>query len=206
MFDMAGSTTAAKPMPYLRPAARAASRRRFSSSSRPPPSRDLDGARIIAGIVKRAGGGAVREFSRRDEIAPDDVERIELKLHRDALHQPLQRQVKLRAAEAANEARRHFVGEHDAVDHVDIGDVVGAGDRAVHAVERARHRRAQERAVILELIEPQRRECGPSLVTAASISVTRLGPELAATRCSMRSSTHFTGRPVMRAASAINTT
>ena len=38
----------------------------------------------------------------------------------------------------------------------------------------------------------------PSLVTAASISVMRLGPELAASRCSSRSSTHLTGRPVMR--------
>ena len=46
----------------------------------------------------------------------------------------------------------------------------------------------------------------PSLFTAASISVTRFGPELAATRCSMRSSTHFTGRPVIFAASAISTT
>jgi hypothetical protein len=37
MFDIAGSTTTAKPMPYLRPAARAASRRRLSSASRPSP-------------------------------------------------------------------------------------------------------------------------------------------------------------------------
>ena len=88
------------------------------------------------------------------------VEMIELELDRDPLHQPLQRQVKLRPAEAADQARRHLVGQHDAVDHVDIGDVVGAGERAMHAVERAGHRRAQERAVIFELIEPQRRGCG----------------------------------------------
>ena len=90
-------------------------------------------------------------------------------LHRDALHQPLQRQIKLRPAEAADEARRHLVGEHDAVGHLDIGDVVGAGHRAVHAVERPRHRRAQERAVILELIELAAPRMRPSLVTAASI-------------------------------------
>ena len=115
----------------------------------------LDRAQIIAGIVKRAGRRMVGKFLRRNEIAADDVERIEIELHRDALHQPLQRQIKLRPAKAADQARRHFVGEHDAVGHLDIGDVVGAGHRAVHAVERPRHRRAQKRAVILELIEFQ---------------------------------------------------
>ena len=83
---------------------------------------------------------------------------IELELDGDALHQPLERQKELRAAEAADQARRHLVGEHHAVHHVDIGNVVGAGDRAVHAVERPRHGRAQEGAVVLELIEPQRED------------------------------------------------
>ena len=115
-------------------------------------------AQIVAGIVQRAGRGAVREFSRRDQIAPDHVERIELELDRDARDEPLQGEIKLRAAEAANEARRHFVGEHDAVCHLDVCDVVGAGHRAVHAVERSRHRRAQKRAVIFELIELERED------------------------------------------------
>jgi hypothetical protein len=115
----------------------------------------LDRARIIAGIVKRARRGVVGKFLRRHEIAPDDVERIELELHRDALHQPLQRQIKLRPAKAADQARRHFVGEHHPVRHLDIGNVVGAGHRTVHPIERPRHRRAQKRAVILELIEFQ---------------------------------------------------
>ena len=38
----------------------------------------------------------------------------------------------------------------------DMLDVVGAGHRALHAVERTRHRRAQERAVVFELIELER--------------------------------------------------
>ena len=37
MFDMAGSTTTAKPMPYFRPALRASSRRFFKYSRRPSP-------------------------------------------------------------------------------------------------------------------------------------------------------------------------
>ena len=117
--------------------------------------RDLHRARIVAGVVKRAGRGLVGKFLGRHEIAPDHVEMIELELDRDALHQPLQRQIELRAAEAANEARRHLVGQHHAVDDVDIGNVVAAGHRAMHAVERPRHRRAQERAVVLELIHLQ---------------------------------------------------
>ena len=83
---------------------------------------------------------------------------VELELDRDPLHQPLEREVELRPAESADQARRHLVGQHDAVGHVDIGNVVGSGQRAVHAVERAGHGRAQERAVIFELIEPQRQD------------------------------------------------
>ena len=87
------------------------------------------------------------------EIPADHVERIELQLDRDALHQPLDGEIELRPAEAADEARRHLVGQHAAIDHIDIGDVVGAGHRAVHAIKRPRHRRAQERAIVFELIE-----------------------------------------------------
>ena len=57
----------------------------------------------IAGIIKRAGRGPVRKFLRRYYISPDDVERIEFQLDRDAPKQPLQRQIKLRTTEAANE-------------------------------------------------------------------------------------------------------
>ena len=117
--------------------------------------RGLDRAQIVAGIVERAGGGLVRKLLLRHEIALDHVEMIEPELDRDALHEPFEREIELRPAEAADQARRHLVGEHDAVDHVDIGDVVGAGHRAVHAVERSGHGRTQERAVVLELIEAQ---------------------------------------------------
>ena len=83
---------------------------------------------------------------------------VEAELDRDALHQPLDREIKLRAAEAPDQARRHFVGEHDTVRHIDVPDVVGPRHRAVHAVERARHRRAQEGAVVLALVETQRED------------------------------------------------
>ena len=120
--------------------------------------RSLDRPVIVAGIVERTRGGAIRKLVRRYEIAPDDIEVIKAKLDRDPLHQPFQREIKLRAAEAADQARRHFVGEHDAVDHIDIRNVVAAGYCAMHAVERPRHRRAQERAVVLELVHAQRED------------------------------------------------
>ncbi len=143
-------------MPYFFPAARDCIAPALEIVEPPVTDRGRNRAQIIAGIVERPGGGAVRHFLRRHEIALDDIEMIELELDGDALHQALQRHVELRAAEAADEARRHLVGEHDAVDDIDIGDVVGAGDGAMHAVERPRHRRAQECTVVLKLIEPQR--------------------------------------------------
>ena len=51
---------------------------------------------------------------------------VEAELDGDALHQPLDREIELRPAEAADQARRHLVGEHDAVGHVHVWDVVGA--------------------------------------------------------------------------------
>ena len=123
-----------------------------------PPATDsgFDGLQIIARIVERAGRGLVWELGRRNEIALDDVQMVEIELDRDALHQPLDGQIELRSAETADQARRHLVGENDAIGHVDIGNIISAGDRAVHAIERPRHRRAQESAVILELIELER--------------------------------------------------
>ena len=82
--------------------------------------RGLDRAQIVAGIIERAGRRPVREFLRGDEIALDDLEMIELELDRDPLHQALERQVELRSAEAADQARRHLVRQHDAVGHVNV--------------------------------------------------------------------------------------
>jgi hypothetical protein len=62
----------------------------------------------------------------------------------------------LRSAEAAVEPGRRFVGQHDAVAYLDVADVVGAGQIAMHSIERGGLRRAQMRAAILELIEVER--------------------------------------------------
>ena len=143
--------------------------------------RDLDRARIIAGIVERAGRRAIREFIRRHEIAPDHVEMVEPELDRDALHQPLQRQIELRTAEAADQARRHLVGQHHAVDRRRCWRCRSrrsprrACGRAARASARAGTRRSPRAG------RASARGSGRPWSTAASISVTRFGPELAAT-------------------------
>ncbi len=142
-------------MPYFLPALRAVVAALLQVVEPAVADRGRDGARVIAGVIETAGRGGIGEFLRRHQVAPDHVEMFEPELDRDALHQPLQRQIKLRPAEAADQARRHLVGQHHAVDDIEVGDVVAAGQRAVHAVERPGHRRAQKRAVVLELIHLQ---------------------------------------------------
>ena len=42
----------------------------------------------VAGIEERAGRRPIRHCTRRDEIAANDIEGIELELHCDPMHQP----------------------------------------------------------------------------------------------------------------------
>ncbi len=118
--------------------------------------RFFDRAGIIAGIEQAAGRGAVRERIGGDEVAADHVEWIAPQLDRDALHEPLERVIDLRTAETAVEPARRFVGEHHAVAHRDVTDVIGAGEVAVHAVERRRLGRAQVRTHVLDLVPVER--------------------------------------------------
>ena len=75
---------------------------------------------------------------------------------RDGIHQPLQREIDLRSAEAAVKARRRLVRQHDTVADRHILDVVGTGHVAVHPIECGRLRRAQMGAAILNLIPVKR--------------------------------------------------
>ncbi len=68
--------------------------------------------------------------------------------------------VNLRAAEAPIESGRRLVGHHHTVAHRDMADVIGAGEIAVHAIERCRLRRADMRADILDLVVRQARGRG----------------------------------------------
>ena len=136
----------------------------------------------------------------RHQIAADDVERIESQFYGNALHQPFQRQIKLRSAEAADQPRRHLVGQHDR----------GWSWRDSPRRRRRWWRRACDRAVPASARADRRhnprycrsaaRACGRRASPRLPRSNDAVGPVLAAGRCSRRSSTHFTGRPAMRAA------
>src|ERR1700730_59455 len=98
MLETLGSTTGAKPMPYRRACRLAAARAEFGE----PAIRDcaFDGARIIAGIQQAAARGLERKSLGGNEVAADDLDRVERKLDRDPPHEALERIIHLRAAEA----------------------------------------------------------------------------------------------------------
>ena len=118
--------------------------------------RGLEGLQVIAGIERGAARGAIGKRGGGDQVLAHHRERIEAELDGHTLHQPLQRVIDLRAAETAVEAGWRLVGEHDAVAHRQMADVVGAGEVAVHAVERRRLRRADVGADVLELVPGKR--------------------------------------------------
>ena len=116
---------------------------------------EVDDRAEIAGIVERAGCRPVRH--RLHEVAPQHFQPVEAQPVGDAVHQALQREIDLRAAEAAIEAARRLVGHGDRVFDFEVGDFVGPGHRAVHPVERRRLRRLDIGAAVLELPVAERR-------------------------------------------------
>ena len=115
----------------------------------------LERRRIVARVEQRARRGAVGEHAGGHEIPADHLVMVEAELDRDPLHQPLDGVVHLRTAEAPHHPRRALVGQQQPVGDGQVLDVVGARQDSVHAIERPRHRRAQEGAVIVELVEPE---------------------------------------------------
>ena len=118
--------------------------------------RSIERLRIIAGIEQRPCRGAIWKGISRHEIAPDHVDRIDFQFERDALHQPLERVIHLRTAEAAVQPRRRLVSQHYAVAHRNVADVVGAAEIAMHAIQRRWLGRAYMRADILDLVPGER--------------------------------------------------
>ena len=68
--------------------------------------RDVQGGGAITGVEERAGGGAVRKRSLRDQVPADDVERIESECLRDAVHEAFEREVHLWRAESSRYCAR----------------------------------------------------------------------------------------------------
>src|SRR5439155_1607036 len=91
---------------------------------------------VIAGIEHRAGRAAIGKPI--DQIAPDDIERIEAERHRDLLRQPFQREINLRPAKPPHEPARRLVCRDNAVADCEVRYPLGTRHIAVHAVERRR--------------------------------------------------------------------
>ena len=86
-LDRGGVADAVEP-----PVARASSRRALQLVEPAVARGDVDArADSRRNRAKRAGRGAIGKGVRRDQIAPDHVERIEAEFDRDPLHQPLER-------------------------------------------------------------------------------------------------------------------
>ena len=113
----------------------------------------LETGEVVAGVVDGAARGRVREVGH--EVAPPQLRRIESEASRRDVHRPLEREVQLRPAEPPVETRGTAIGHHDPVARRDVADAVGAGQRAVHPVERRRLRRADVRPDVLERVVAQ---------------------------------------------------
>ena len=115
----------------------------------------VHGAGVVAGIQQGAGGGAVGEGVRRQQIAAHHFQRVQVQLAGHLVHQTLQGEVHLAATKTPVQAAGQFVGEHHPVAHRQIADAVGAGQVAVHAIEGGRLRRAQIAAAVVDLVVAQ---------------------------------------------------
>ncbi len=113
---------------------------------------------VVAGVVEPPGGGPVRERVAPDQVAARELGRIEPEPLRGDRHRPLEREIDLRAAEAAVEPGRAAIGQHDAIPRGHVRHVVCPGERAVHAVERCRLRCAHVSAHVFDRVVAEREQ------------------------------------------------
>ena len=122
------------------------------------PKRVVEAGVVVARVVEPARRGAVRVLVRADQVAPRELDRVEPEPPGGDRHRPLEREVELRAAEAAVEPGRAAVRRHDAVSRRDVAHAVGAGERPVHPVERRRLGRAHVGADVLDDVVAEREQ------------------------------------------------
>ena len=88
--------------------------------------RVVEASLVVARVVERAGGRAVRERRPARQGCAAQFGRIEAEAAGGGVHRPFQGEVELRAAEAAVEAGGTAVREDDAVAGGDVPNPVGA--------------------------------------------------------------------------------
>ena len=120
--------------------------------------RVVEAALVVARVVEAARRRAVREVVRAEQVPSRDLDRVEPQAAGGDRHRPLEGEVELGAAEAAVQPGRAAVRQRDAVARGDVTDPVGAGQRAVHPVQRRRLGRADVAAHVLDDVVPQREQ------------------------------------------------
>ena len=118
--------------------------------------RAVEACLVVAGVVERSGRRPVGHRVRRDQVPSRELGRVEPEPARGDRHRALEREVELRAAEAAVEAGRDRVREDDAVARGHVLDAVRAGEGAVHAVEGRRLGCADVGTDVLDRVVAQR--------------------------------------------------
>ena len=155
MLETLGSTTQARPMPSRRPSPRARGLLGAQLVVAGQLERAVEAGLVVARVVDGAGRGAVGHLAGQHEVAARELRRVDPEPPGGDVHRALERAVELRPAEAAVEARGRAIAHHDAAAHGEILHVVGAGQAAVHAVERGRLGRAHVGADLVDQVEPQ---------------------------------------------------
>ena len=98
--------------------------------------------REVAAVVGGVGAGLVRHLRRTDEIAPPDLDRIDVDHRRGAIEQPLDQVGRFRPSGAAVGMHRAGVGEHALPHRMQRRHVVDAG-RELDGEKDVHHRRAE---------------------------------------------------------------
>ena len=101
---------------------------------------DVERGDIVAGVEPHAGGGAIRQFGRGDDVLPPQVERLAAELAGDLVDQPLDGEARARPRDAAVGTHRRLVGGDRIGLQAEMADAIRPGEIA------RRHARFHERA------------------------------------------------------------
>ena len=126
-----GSTNVAMPRPKSRAPAVSATGGRLGELLK----QQVKAGLVVAALVGEASGRGVREGVGRDEVAAAQLGRVEARLPREQVHQPLGEVGGLRAAGAAVRADRGGVREDAGQFDVEVLDAVALREHRAEAAE-----------------------------------------------------------------------